>query len=445
MVRMLMPAVVEDALVELDEVKRRVFEETLGETISDLRWVVAKAPSNGIGIGIRDPSVTAAAQHLGSLGGAARALARLAEVHRMEGREQMATKFEAVLKAIGAKPGLSGLVTQLRQIAVDVDIPEKTINIPPATEIQSMPCTSYLAEFLHTQKEKEILSSHLWTKSELAGLQSGAQEGAGLWLEIIPAIPCFRVASDVHRAMVKTRLQMPMKALQCLRKCGCGKESIDFRHLTSSCPRRNKYIGHNKVTDVIRKMYCQLEMPVMHEPTGMVWGTEKRPADLLVLVPSLLSSGDGLPSALDVGIADAGTENALARGAWRVPSGALKAAEVYEKRKVVKFEAVKALNPPLGFEYRPIVFEASSARGPAAAAWWREITSLAKDKESGFGLGYGSLMEYNGLAHAWSGQTFARHWGMRLSLALVQSLHRYGLGKISEYTLEHGRRRLGVR
>ena len=116
-------------------------------------------------------------------------------------------------------------------------------------------------------------------------------------------------------------------------------------------------------------------------------------------------------------------------------------AERYEKIKVDKFEAVKALNPPLGFVYRPIVFEATSARGPAASAWWREITSLAKDKESGFGLGYGSLMEYNGLAHAWSGQTFARHWGMRLSLTLVQSIHRYGLGKISEYTLEFGRRR----
>ena len=50
-------------------------------------------------------------------------------------------------------------------------------------------------------------------------------------------------------------------------------------------------------------------------------------------------------------------------------------------------------------------------------------------------------MEYNGLAYAWSGQTFARHWGVRLSLALMQEAHRHGLGKVSEYTLVGGRRR----
>jgi cation transport regulator ChaC len=68
---------------------------------------------------------------------------------------------------------------------------------------------------------------------------------------------------------------------------------------------------------------------------------------------------------------------------------------------------------------------------------------LAKDKESGWALGYGALMEYNGLAYAWSGQTFARHWGVRLSLALMQETHRYGVNKVSEYmyTLVGGRRR----
>ena len=79
MVRMLMPDVVDGALVELDIQKRAVFEETLGEKIFDKTWAVAKAPTKGIGIGIGDPVVTAAAQHMGSLGGAARVLERLAE------------------------------------------------------------------------------------------------------------------------------------------------------------------------------------------------------------------------------------------------------------------------------------------------------------------------------------------------------------------------------
>ena len=100
--------------------------------------------------------------------------------------------------------------------------------------------------------------------------------------------------------------------------------------------------------------------------------------------------------ALDVGITDAGTTDGVEHGTWRIPEGALRRAESYAKRKVTNFEKVKAINPPLGFDYRPIVFESTSARGPEAAAWWREITGLAKDKESGFGLGYGPLMEYNG-------------------------------------------------
>ena len=57
-------------------------------------------------------------------------------------------------------------------------------------------------------------------------------------------------------------------------------------------------------------------------------------------------------------------------------------------------------------------------------------------------MGFGALMEYNGLAYAWSGQTFARHWGMRLSLALMQQTRRYGLDKVSESILLDGRRRV---
>ena len=448
MVRMLKPDVVEEALVELDKIKRAVFEETLGVPISDARWSVAKAPSNGIGLDIGDPVVTAAAQHLGSLGGAARVLDRLYEAHRLGGRETEAEKYKAVREAIGAKPGLSGLVTELRSIAEEVNIPDKIINIPPPSEIQSMPRTSYLAEFLNEQQQRKLLRLTSWTRTELAGLQSGAQAGAGLWVKAIPAQPYLRSDSDVFRAMVFTRLQMPLKAVDRIAKCGgCGMiagagGAIDFRHITTSCRRRNPFIAHKVVAEIIGKMYAQLEVPIRYEHPGLVEGTARRPADLLVVVPTIACRGVLQPTALDVGITDAGGVAAVSSGSWRVPTGALKAAKLYEKKKMDEIEVVKELQQPLGFEYRPIVFEMTSARGPAAAAWWREITSLAKDKESGFGLGYGSLMEYNGLAHAWSGQTFARHWGVRLSLTLVRAVHRYALGKISEYILQNGRRRL---
>ena len=199
-------------------------------------------------------------------------------------------------------------------------------------------------------------------------------------------------------------------------------------------------MGHNAITKIVQAMYKQLGVQTEKEAPGLVDG-QGRPADVLV-IPAVVCHGAALPVALDVGVTDPGSDNAVQHGTWQVPDGALKAAVLYTQAKRAKFEVVKARNPVLGFEYRPIVFETTSARGTEAEKWWQEITGLAKDKESGFALGYGALMEYSGLAYAWSGQTYARHWGMRLSLALMQSTHRYGLGKISEYTLLGGRRRM---
>ena len=125
--------------------------------------MVAKAPANGIGLGIGDPAVTAAAQHLGSLGGAARVLDRLANTHRGAGRVQVANRYEAVRKAIGAKPGLGGLVTLVRQIAEEVNIPNEIINIPPLSDIQAMPRTSKLAVFPTAKQERDILRLESWS------------------------------------------------------------------------------------------------------------------------------------------------------------------------------------------------------------------------------------------------------------------------------------------
>ena len=199
---------VQDALAVLDRIKRTVLETTLREPLNEVRWLVAKAPSGGIGADIGDPEVTAAAQHLGSLGGAARVLARLEETHRVAGREEKANSFEAVRGALGAKPGLGGLVTQLRQIAEEVNIPNKILNIPPLTDMQAMPRSKEMAVFPQKQRERQILQHTSWTRPEVARLQSGGQAGAGLWLKVIPSLPFFRSDSELFLAMLRTRLQV---------------------------------------------------------------------------------------------------------------------------------------------------------------------------------------------------------------------------------------------
>ena len=218
-----------------------------------------------------------------------------------------------------------------------------------------------------------------------------------------------------------------------------AEHAIDPHHYMFTCPGRNRHVGHDVLTKHVQAMYRQLGVQTKKEPTGLVDGNN-RPADVLIL-PMEVCHDATLPVALDVGVTDAGCNAAIVHGSSKVPDGALKAAKDYTQVKLSRFEKLRESNPVVGFDYRPIVFEATSARGPEAQKWWNEITGLAKDKESGWALGYGALMEYNGLAHAWSGQSFARHWGVRLSLALMQETHRYGLGKVSEYTLVGGRRR----
>ena len=66
---------------------------------------------------------------------------------------------------------------------------------------------------------------------------------------------------------------------------------------------------------------------------------------------------------------------------------------------------------------------------------------MAKDKESPFGLGFGSLMEYNGLAFAWTGQTFKRHWAIRMSFSIMYSAHRVGVSRVHELALTQGEER----
>ena len=286
----------------------------------------------------------------------------------------------------------------------------------------------------------------------MARLQSGGQQEAGLWVKGIPALPCTRTHSELFLAMLRSQLQMMWQSAKCVRECRepltggcvCGlraarEAAVDPNHYMFQFKGRNKCVGHNVLTKLIHAMYRQLGVLTKKEPVGSVEGN-KRPADVLILTAAVCH-GAATPVALDVGVTDPGCDAAVNHASWQVPDGALKAAENYTQVKWKRFDKVKESNPTLGFDYRPIVFEATSARGKEAEKWWQEVTGLAKDKESGWALGYGALMEYNGLAYAWSGQTFARHLGVRLSLAFMQEAHRYGLGKVSEYTLLGGRRR----
>ena len=183
-------------------------------------------------------------------------------------------------------------------------------------------------------------------------------------------------------------------------------------------------------------MYNQLGVPFVEEPQGLVEG-RGRPADVMMMIPKEAQEGATGKIAWDVGVTDPVSTAMERNGAWQVP---LQAAKLMHRKKELNFRVRCETNPPLTeFTYKPVIFETTSARGESAAEWWSGITKLAKSKESEFGLGFWNWMEYNGLAHTWSGQMYARHWGIRLSLTLLRRLHEEALRGISVAIAENGR------
>ena len=219
-----------------------------------------------------------------------------------------------------------------------------------------------------------------WTRAQVARLQSGGQNGAGLWLRVIPSLPCFRSPPELQLAMLMSRLQLVWQGAECVKVCRgtydkgrvCGltasrTDAIDPNHYMFQYKGRNTQVGHNAISKIVAAMYKQLGVLTVQEAPGLVEGQE-RPADVLV-IPAVCH-GAALPVALDVGVTDPGKDGAVQHGSWQVPKGALKAAEIYTNEKLTLFEKVKVLNPVLGFEYRPIVFETTSARGTVYFARW---------------------------------------------------------------------------
>jgi len=186
----------------------------------------------------------------------------------------------------------------------------------------------------------------------------------------------------------------------------------------------------------MQNMYRQLGVQYATEPCGLRQGSESRPADVMVVVPSEAHPEATRAVAWDIGVTDPGGDQHLTRGSDQVP---LSAAAHMTATKLKRFEERLETNPPtLQFEYKPVVYESTSARGASAKEWWDGICQMAKDKESSFGLGFGSLMEYNGLAYAWSGQTFKRHWGNRMSFSIMYRAHQEGVKRVLEISLTQG-------
>ena len=149
-------------------------------------------------------------------------------------------------------------MSQIRQIAEEVNIPNKILNIPPLTEMQAMPRSKVMAEFPQAQQERRILANVSWTRPQVARLQSGGKEGAGLWLKVIPSLPCFRSEPALFLAMFRTRVQGMWLEAERVVRCKCGVKAVGgggyrppplhSRLLVEEqrCRAQGGYIGHTE-------------------------------------------------------------------------------------------------------------------------------------------------------------------------------------------------------
>jgi len=271
---MLGPDVTKEALEVLDKCKREVFSGTIKDDLDVLRWQVAKAPTNGIGLDMGDPAVVAIPQYLGALGSTAKT------AHRVAGRLEQAKRFEAVRQALGAKTEIGGMVTNLYSVVKEVNIPNKILHIPSLDALQDMPSSKSMSEYFCRRKEGQILSNPSWTKAQVARLLSGAQPGAGLWATAQPSMPCTRTYPELFEPMLRTRLQMVWQSAGCVRECRAvikgpnervcglsadGEHAIDPHHYMFQCKGQNKHVGHNVLTKLVQAMYRQLGVQTKKE------------------------------------------------------------------------------------------------------------------------------------------------------------------------------------
>ncbi len=88
----------------------------------------------------------------------------------------------------------------------EVNIPNKILHVPSLAEMHAMPSASAMSEFFHERNKRMIVGHGSWTKAQAVRLQSGGQKGAGLWLKVIPSLPCFRSDPALFLVMLMSRL-----------------------------------------------------------------------------------------------------------------------------------------------------------------------------------------------------------------------------------------------
>ena len=217
-------------------------------------------------------------------------------------------------------------------------------------------------------------------------MRSRVQFNAGKFLQAIPMTQNFQCSSLVFKIMLQLQMGRKISGTEGIQQCAlCGAHRDSSfktaRHPLTTCKKGKRVIAHDKLRDIIHKMYQELGIGAEKEVRGLfsqlTSDGDHRPADVLV-PPS--ATGGGLHWALDVTITDPTNKTNLERHS---DTRALAAAtRVHNKKLEIFRRQLEAAGPAgLQFEKKPLAFEATGAMGKETQEWWKGVVKLATERQ----------------------------------------------------------------
>ena len=374
------------------------------------RWRLAKLPVDKGGLGLQDLTIIADAQYMAALGQVRRAAERA-----VEGGYQPAAK---VLEWFSDNNELEVQLDSLAEtVNADLDTP-----ICPNTvdEIASMPKAKKLTDPIYEKSHQDIITDPNVDKEDKAYIISGAQDGAGDWIQAVPSLKIFRTASHTYKTGLQKRLCINPAFADEITKCGLCDTPVDLnmrrgRHWDTCCVSGGRNHSHNKLRDIIKPMYDEISKTVQTEVGGLYATIDpegnRRPADLLE------STNSGHNHALDVTIRDPTAKTYITQNSHRHP---LVAARKGHDQKMADYnKAVQQAGAQgLPFTLTPLAFETTGAMGEETQKWFKKMVSRNAEI-SGEDFGETTSRMQKGEPCTWTANSFSSFWKQRLSFYMM--------------------------
>jgi len=378
--RMVAPHIVESALrlhsnMVRSELDRIVADAGEGTKLTNTEWQWAKLPTREGGLGLHDLPLISEAAYVAALAAVAR---RAIKIHTDTG----STAANSVARWF--HDDNDGFEELLARVAAQVnggDAPNSTI-CPSIEAFETMPSQAKLSHAIYQKRTEALLADPSLSREDRAWMRSRVQFNAGKFLQAIPMTQKFQCSSLVFKIMLQLQMGRKISGTEGIKQCalwGAHRDSSfkTARHPLTTCKKGKRVIAHDKLRDIIHKMYQELGIGAEKEVRGLfsqlTSDGDHRPAD--VLVPPSATGGE-LHWALDVTITDPTNKTNLERHS---DTRALAAAtRVHNKKLEIFRRQLEAAGPAgLQFEKKPLAFEATGAMGKETQEWWKGVVKLA--------------------------------------------------------------------